>query len=550
MKHPVIAIGLDSADPVLLENWMAQGYLKNLSKLREKGAYGRLASMEYYKGESAWTNFTTACLPHKTGYWCEFRFNPEAYDIKRLRGHGGYDYSEFSPFYALGDDYKVAMFDLPQTVISDQVNGIQVIGWGAHSPMADQQSEPKELIGEILEKYGDHPADVLHHQDRSDWYNPASIEKLRQELTTGLKRRTAITKDLLKREPWDLFLTVMGEPHTALHYFWHLSESQKDHPLYDAEAAAKGDMMLEFMEGVDQSLGEILAEAPEDAYVLVFAAHGMGHNSTDVLSMPILSEFLYRFSFPGKSILVSEEMGTTPSGLLTPENIEESWYRVIQKFRNEPKWIKFRKDLLKPLKPLLPSRLHYYLTKLMGVPSHKFGLHPTMWYHPFWSDMKAFALPTFSEGYIRINLKGRESKGIVDPADYHALCDELTEQLYQLTDARNGKPIVKKIVRTRKDPLDSNPKLPDADLAVIWEDWAVDVVDSPKYGRMGPVFFNRGSSHRARGFLAATGPGIEPGSKLPEGHAVDLAPTILELMGAPIPEGRDGKPLMNAKVLV
>ena len=28
MNKPVIAIGLDAADPVLLETWMSQGYLK------------------------------------------------------------------------------------------------------------------------------------------------------------------------------------------------------------------------------------------------------------------------------------------------------------------------------------------------------------------------------------------------------------------------------------------------------------------------------------------------------------------------------------------
>lgn len=48
----------------------------------------------------------------------------------------------------------------------------------------------------------------------------------------------------------------------------------------------------------------------------------------------------------------------------------------------------------------------------------------------------------------------------------------------------------------------------------------------------------------------AQGPGIEAGSSLPESHAVDLAPTILELMGAQIPEHFDGKPLLKTSVLV
>lgn len=41
--------------------------------------------------------------------------------------------------------------------------------------------------------------------------------------------------------------------------------------------------------------------------------------------------------------------------------------------------------------------------------------------------------------------------------------------------------------------------------------------------------YYRSGGHRPRGFLMATGPGITPGSSLPEGQAIDIGPTILEL---------------------
>lgn len=68
MKHPVIAIGLDSADPVLLEKWIAQGRLENISRLRQQGAYGRLSNIDYYTSESTFISFLTVCLPQKSGY--------------------------------------------------------------------------------------------------------------------------------------------------------------------------------------------------------------------------------------------------------------------------------------------------------------------------------------------------------------------------------------------------------------------------------------------------------------------------------------------------
>jgi len=68
-------------------------------------------------------------------------------------------------------------------------------------------------------------------------------------------------------------------------------------------------------------------------------------------------------------------------------------------------------------------------------------------------------------------------------------------------------------------------------------------VDSPDLGRIGPVPHH--GQEAINGFFMAQGPGIVPGSSLPVGHALDLAPTIL-VMGAPIPEYCEGKPLFEA----
>ena len=222
--------------------------------------------------------------------------------------------------------------------------------------------------------------------------------------------------------------------------------------------------------------------------------------------------------------------------------------------------LKYESNPLKKfLRPKLPSRIFSFLEPFFGVSQHidlvsplelEKQLHPlyyqpAVWYKPFWSKMKAFALPSFSDGRIRINLQGRESQGIVPPSEYQALCSELSEKLYQLKDARTGMPIVKQIIQTRQSPAERDPKLPDADLVVIWQDEHVtDVIDSPELGRIGPVPFIRTGGHRSEGFVLAQGPGIPVGSYL-NGHCVDIAPTILSLMNAPIPEYCQGKPLVT-----
>jgi hypothetical protein len=287
--------------------------------------------------------------------------------------------------------------------------------------------------------------------------------------------------------------------------------------------------------------------------VLVFAVHGMENNVTDMFSMTFLPELLYRFNFPGKVGIARGKLGVTPPPPITNPR-RKSWSGEVWQLKYDPNPIK------QFLKKWTPSKFDKFLHSKQQddlvspyellKQSAPLNWMPAMWYQPLWSQMKAFALPAFAAGHIRINLQGREEKGVISISEYEALCEELTHYLYSLKDGRTGELIVKEVVRTRtrQDALDCNPNLPDADLVVLWQDCPTDVVDSPDFGRIGPVTYYRSGGHRSRGFLMASGPGITPSSSLPEGQAIDIGPTILELMGAPIPDYCDGKSLLRTLV--
>jgi predicted AlkP superfamily phosphohydrolase/phosphomutase len=547
MKNPVIAIGLDAGDPNLIEKWMEQGHLKNLKALRDRGAYGRLKTFEYYRAETPWTTFLTGCSPDKTGYWAPVKMKEGTYKVEAIEA---YDFAEYQPFYALGDDYRVAVFDMPQAPLSDGVNGVQGLAWGAHSPQTPTHSKPETFLAEIIAKHGEHPT---LHKDFASILDIPALQKLQEKLEVGINRRSQICKDLLQRENWDFFLTIFGETHSAGHYFWHLS--QPDHPLYSVVGNRyPGDPMLEIFEAIDRAISEIISAAPENANVVVFAAHGMDFNNMDLPSMVFLPEFLYRWSFPGKTGFANGKMDKTPRGPLVGPRAKRGFMGTYWGLRSDDH------PLRGFLRRNLPSKIFNRIQPLFGSVSDPDLISPYQmnekgdplsfqtpcWYQPAWPRMKAFALPSFSEGYIRINLKGREPQGIVDPSEYDAVCDEITEQLHKLKDSRTGEPMVQKVVRTRSNATDSDPRRPDADLVVIWQDkCASDTVESPEIGRIGPVPFNRTGSHRSDGFLTLAGPNIEPGSVLPSGHSLDLAPTLLALLEAPIPDYFEGKPLVN-----
>ena len=61
----LVIVGLDGLEPILAEKFMAQGKLPNLSKLKEKGSYGRLRTTIPAISPVAWSSFMTGSDPSK-----------------------------------------------------------------------------------------------------------------------------------------------------------------------------------------------------------------------------------------------------------------------------------------------------------------------------------------------------------------------------------------------------------------------------------------------------------------------------------------------------
>ena len=554
MKRLVVGIGIDSADPVLMEEWMSQGHLKNLQKLMSQGSYGYVKNTVNYAGkpvetcstERLWTMTWTGCRPDKTGFWDTSKFYPDTYRISRDEEEVGADFSEYPPFYAIGDGYKVAAFDLPASGLSDKVNGVQVLAWGGHYPFTPSHSLPSHLLEEFNQKYGKN--EVLNNDD-GHWSNPSYAKWLYPALKKSIKTRSRICRDLLKQDDWDLFLTTFPETHSGGHDLLHLSRT--DHPVYSAYRKKVGfsvDPTLDVYDAVDQSIGEILNEVPEDAYVFCFSIHGMGNNVTDLLSMAVLPELMFRFNFPGQVALTADTKGSALPPVIT-HPIRNSWEgeNWVKNHEKNPIWQR--------IKPFLPKQFLADNVNGLASPwalrrdSVAAAWMPGMWYSPLWPKMKAFALPAFADGHIRINLEGRERDGIVSPSEYDALCDEIIEILHDLKNARTGQPLVSKVAKTRSCPTEDNDRqrMPGPDLVILWNKDAdpADVADSSRFGRIGPFMHHRPGGHRGKGFVISKGPGITPGSKNDDVEAVDIAPTILQLLNAPVPDHLDGHPMKH-----
>lgn len=543
MKRPIIAIGLDAADLESIERWIEQGHLKNLEYIKNRGCYGRLHNLYYYTDESRWTNFLTGCLPSKTGFWSSLEFLKDTYEVNDI---GSYPFVKYPPFYAMVPSCSVAIFDVPHCgLLFQKVNGVQVLAWGSHDPMGPGQSEPRILLSELVDEYGSHPAFEI--QNRVAWWDEGFLQHLNRALHTGISRRVEICKYLLGLRQWDFFLTVFSEIHIAQHQFWHLSDP--DHPLYSYKASPGQNPLLSIYKAIDNAIGEILRVLPTEAAIIVFSLNGGGNNLSDVLNHFILPEYLYRYNFAGKHLFCNKEKyNHTKPPILTPR--KQDWLCDIWRLKQGP--IMQYPDLGRRF-PIYAHQQIYQLFEYITLwrwrlPYKKFGTlgwQPATWYRFYWPAMKAFALPSYGDGYIRINLKGREPQGIVDKADYSDFCDELINTLKKIKNSRTGSLIVREVIRTRKHGTEEEPNLPDADLVVIWDEPPADIVEHPELGRIGPVPFRNTGGHRPEGFFLAMGENFPQNTEVKGGKVVDLAPTFLDLLGMEKPKYFDGKSLLQ-----
>jgi predicted AlkP superfamily phosphohydrolase/phosphomutase len=161
-----------------------------------------------------------------------------------------------------------------------------------------------------------------------------------------------------------------------------------------------------------------------------------------------------------------------------------------------------------------------------------------------WSRTKVWA----EGGYysrVFLNVEGREPDGTIPAADYERFRDELIERIGAIPDDR-GQPMATKVFR----PEDVYPEIKGIapDLIVHFGDlyWrAVGTVG----GDEGLYTFDNDTgpddaNHAQHGMFILRAPGIEPGQR--EGmHLLDVAPTVLELLGQPVPPAMRGTSMLE-----
>jgi len=162
--------------------------------------------------------------------------------------------------------------------------------------------------------------------------------------------------------------------------------------------------------------------------------------------------------------------------------------------------------------------------------------------HIDWSKTKAYAQGNF--GQIFLNLKGRQPLGCVDPKDARSVLDDLKSRLLSIPHPETGEPLVSHVYE--REELYSGPHAHLApDLTVVLGDWkyrTIGLYDFTTNQTISPAFGPTGD-HRMEGVFVASGSPFLTGSQPDHATLLDIAPTILHLLGVPVPSDIDGRVL-------
>lgn len=483
--RPLLIIGWDGATPELLEPWMEDGSLPNLAALQARGGFAPLRSVLPPLSPAAWTTAITGLNPGRHGIWDFGHITPGTYeaqatDARHRQGAALWEMAEAAGL-------KTAVLNVPMTHPSGPLpRGVFVPGMEASDLRGATQ--PPDLAERLLREVPDYLIDcnAYEHADPADFLG---------ELLQMTRARGEAAQFLLREERPDVLFAVFTATDRVQHAFWRQSSlpwtdgSRLD---WRFSSAIKDVYQL-----LDDILGRLIAEAGDEAAVMVVSDHGFGELEGDLYLNGVL-----------------EEMGL----------LKVRRGRV-------PAWL--RAALPGPLARVLPG------------PS---ASEPMGFADIVWDESSAFSRGLL--GNVWLNLCGRQPAGQVEPGpEAEAVLQAITERLLQLREPGGERlPLISAVFRGEElfwGPLAGQAP----DLVVVPRDYRWMTRSGREIGPPGvitaePAVRHTGN-HRMNGILVAAGPGIRQAVRPELLRLLDLCPTALALLGIEVPRSLDGVPMQD-----
>lgn len=502
----LLMIGLDAAEYSLVERWAAEGLLPNLAAIGKRGIRTPLTSTARWLVGAPWPSFYSSSTAEQFGMYHYLVWRPESMTAERPDP----GWMPLDPFWRRLPEQgrKVLAVDVPLCYAPRDYGGVEISGWATHELLQKPGSSPPGLLAEIRREMGRAPFDEEGaHQLTVDEYL-----EVRDQCVETARRVGDLGCSLMRRHEWDLALICFSSMHRGGHLLW-------DRTILKGNAGAdRNDIdtaLRDVYVACDAAVGQLAEAAGPDAAVMVFSLHGMGPN-TDRTSL--LPEML-------KRILHGPAAGQPA----TKPRLAERLRGVVPA------------DLRARVKKRLPQTVQDRLTLYWRSA------------HLDWPKTRAFITFCDLDGYIRINLRGRERDGTVNPEDYPRLCEEIAAGLRTFRDADTGEPLVSEIGFADAIFPDGPMRKHLPDIIVRWHESSAALhrrIVSGHYGTIdwptpGAHPLGRCGNHFRTGFLLAAGGPFADAPPPAAPDILDLAPTALDVLQIPKPPQFRGTSLLD-----
>jgi len=503
VRPRVFVLGLDGATLTLLEPWAAAGRLPAFARLFREGAVGLLRSTIHPHTAPAWTSMMTARNPGGHGVYDFIERVPGRYEVRLTHGVLGRAPTLWSVAAAHG--LRAGALNVPMTYPPQALPGGFMIS-GIDAPGLDAPFvSPPGLLSALHRATGGYviaPSAV----DLPGW--AAALERM-------VEVRVRAVRYLLDHHPWDLFMVVFQATDMAQHLFWGAMADGPGGPV--PGRGPFGDAVYRVYRRIDDLLGELLDRFGEETVLVALSDHGAGPLRKAVFVNHLLADL---------GLLCWRRDGAAA----------RRWLRqaLVAGKRHLPGWAK---GVLKHRAAGARDRVESFLTASQYD----------------WPRTRVFGLGIY--GNLFFNLKGREPDGALDPADVDRVEREVTDALLRLRDPDTGDPVVDRVHRGRdlyRGPFAARAP----DLAIQWRGYEYDCrarFATPEESLFAEtITFNDLSYqpmtavHRLHGFLALRGAMVPPGRRLAGASILDVTPTILHLLGLPVPDTMEGRVLEEA----
>jgi predicted AlkP superfamily phosphohydrolase/phosphomutase len=508
--YSVLIFGLDGATFDLMLPFIEQGHLPCLGRLLREGAWSPLRSTIPPITPCAWSSFMTGLNPGKHGL---FDFVEPVGDGKGFRFTNATCRQGETLWGCLSrHGRKVGVLNVPMTYPPQSVNGYLISGMDTPNERS-RFTYPETLRQELHEQTIDYRIDVQHLGNmRSDHQRDLRLRELCEVETI----RTNALRYLRKKYPSDFSMVVYTATDQVQHHFWHYMDPK--HDKFDARGAERyGNAIRDVYIHVDRQIASVLAERGENTLVLIMSDHGFGPTTNMRLR---LNQAL---AYSGQLNFASEGVGGRS-------------FRRLAGLADQ----------------VLRSTLSNGAKRLLA------GMFPKLrvWFEKAdearidWDRTRAYVNEAYrSSPAVWLNKTGRSD------AELEQALVEAEAALRNLADPKTGKPCISHLYRGR-DVYNGAcmGKAPDL-IPSWWEDGFLIDQSNPGAPASTDVERSQGSiqggvefagSHRLDGVFVMAGGPVRSGHAFTGARIIDVAPTVLYLMGLPIPQAMDGRPLIEA----